>query len=264
MRRFSLKSSIGIGAIAATVAASAVLCGCTYTLQVQPTEDEKKIIATYAPDLQNGFEVNGELGSKSMTVTPSADSTEEETLAKEDDAAEGQDASGQDDAADTTFPDTWTPEVNCAGCHGAQLESMEQEGCGAATHSALLGCTDCHADDANLEHAHHNYLTSTKQPTRLKYAFIENDFCLGCHGSWEELAEKTVESTACTDVNGTVVNPHGFPESADHDTIRCINCHRMHEAQDQETLYASAAHTCTLCHHSEEYVPCSTCHLADE
>lgn len=271
MRRLSQRITLGIGVVVASTVVLAVLSGCTYSLQVQPVEDEKAIIAAYAPDLQNGFEVSGELGSKSVVVTPVevGSSTEVGDATKtEGDAAREQEATVGDDGAAAPsvagFPDTWAPEVDCAGCHGAQLESLEQDGCGAAIHSALLGCSDCHTDIANLEHAHRNYLTSTKQPTRLKYAFIENDFCLSCHGSWEELAKKTVDSTACTDINGTVVNPHALPPSSDHDTIRCANCHSMHEVQNQEALYASAAHTCTLCHHSEEYVPCSTCHLADE
>lgn len=132
-----------------------------------------------------------------------------------------------------------------------------------ALHQAA-GCTSCHEVDEWLEKAHKNYLSSSKVPKRLKYTSVSNDACLACHGSWEELAEKTSEVDTCTDVLGTTVNPHGAPEThiADDGQLNCVLCHKAHDEQTAADLDEAAAKACVTCHHNNEYVACTECHAS--
>ena len=59
-----------------------------------------------------------------------------------------------------------------------------------------------------------------------------------------------------TDMNGTIVNPHALPESADHAEVSCVSCHQMHAAGSIEK---KAQRACASCHHADVY-ECYTCH----
>ena len=133
----------------------------------------------------------------------------------------------------------------------------------AALHPAV-GCTSCHEVDEWLEKAHKDYLTSTKVPKKLKYTSVGNDVCLACHGSWEELAEKTSDVDACTDVLGMTVNPHGASAShtADDGHLNCVLCHKGHDEQTKADLDEAASKACITCHHNNEYMACTECHAS--
>ncbi len=263
MRHVPRAVAIGLTSLTAA-AAIGLLYGCAIDVTVVPTNDaEKQAIAAYDASLQDGFGFSVDVDPSSLSLVP-LDAAEDESASEQTDAtgtdetASAQEAAGTNQS--TPLPDTWTPDVDCTQCHSTQLATLDDESCGASSHAAMLGCTSCHTDIDNLEHAHRDYLTSTKQPTKIKYAFVETDFCLSCHESWEALAEKTADSTACTDAMGTVVNPHALPDVAEHQSIRCTNCHTMHEPQDSEALRSSAYHACVQCHHTDEFVSCTTCH----
>lgn len=260
MRHIPRAVAIGLTSLTAA-AAIGLACGCAVDVSVVPTSDtEKQAIAAYDASLQDGFGFSVDLDPASLSLTPLNAAEDKNANAQADATSTDETASAKEAAESTALPDTWTPDVDCAQCHSAQVATLDDESCGASAHAAMLGCTSCHTDIDNLEHAHRDYLTSTKQPTKIKYAFIETDFCLSCHESWEALAEKTADSTACTDGMGTVVNPHALPDVADHESIRCTNCHTMHESQDNEALRSSAYHACVQCHHTDEFVSCTTCH----
>ena len=260
MRHIPRAVAIGLTSLTAA-AAIGLACGCAVDVSVVPTSDtEKQAIAAYDASLQDGFGFSVDLDPASLSLTPLNAAEDKNANAQADATSTDETASAKEAAENTALPDTWTPDVDCAQCHSAQVATLDDESCGASAHAAMLGCTSCHTDIDNLEHAHRDYLTSTKQPTKIKYAFIETDFCLSCHESWEALAEKTADSTACTDDMGTVVNPHALPDVADHESIRCTNCHTMHESQDNEALRSSAYHACVQCHHTDEFVSCTTCH----
>ena len=149
----------------------------------------------------------------------------------------------------------WSAESDCATCHSAEGASMEDTACAASAH-ASQGCAGCHADASGLEAAHADVAMGDRAPKRLKSTSVEEATCPGCHGSYEELAARTADSSALTDKSGTVVNPHDLPESGDHGGIACNDCHSVHEAAPAAD---TAAEYCRSCHHMDVY-ECGTCH----
>ena len=93
-------------------------------------------------------------------------------------------------------------------------------------------------------------------PKKLKKTEVPDDACLSCHyGAREELVAATVD-VAVVDSKGTAVNPHDVTPSEQHDTIRCADCHGMHDA---EKLADKADVECASCHHADVF-ECYTCH----
>ena len=165
----------------------------------------------------------------------------------------------QQDEAQTAGPSdellAWADETDCASCHEVPAKSLENETCAASLHTALgLGCTDCHADDALID-IHGKMKPNAKVPTKLKKSDLSVETCAACHSS-EALVEATADSSALTDSEGTVVNPHDIPDVKEHKDISCQSCHKMHA----ESKPASMAPTlCQDCHHEDVY-ECYTCH----
>ena len=165
----------------------------------------------------------------------------------------------QQDEAQTAGPSdellAWADETDCASCHEVPAKSLENETCAASLHTALgLGCTDCHADDALID-IHGKMKPNAKVPTKLKKSDLSVETCAACHSS-EALVKATADSSALTDSEGTVVNPHDIPDVKEHKDISCQSCHKMHA----ESKPASMAPTlCQDCHHEDVY-ECYTCH----
>ena len=165
----------------------------------------------------------------------------------------------QQDEAQTAGPSdellAWADETDCASCHEVPAKSLENETCAASLHTALgLGCTDCHTDDALID-IHGKMKPNAKVPTKLKKSDLSVETCAACHSS-EALVEATADSSALTDSEGTVVNPHDIPDVKEHKDISCQSCHKMHA----ESKPASMAPTlCQDCHHEDVY-ECYTCH----
>lgn len=165
----------------------------------------------------------------------------------------------QQDEAQTAGPSdellAWADETDCASCHEVPAKSLENETCAASLRTALgLGCTDCHADDALID-IHGKMKPNAKVPTKLKKSDLSVETCAACHSS-EALVEATADSSALTDSEGTVVNPHDIPDVKEHKDISCQSCHKMHA----ESKPASMAPTlCQDCHHEDVY-ECYTCH----
>ena len=136
-----------------------------------------------------------------------------------------------------------------------QNAALGEAPCLAATHKSL-GCTTCHADEEKLTKVHDGVAADDKMPRRLKKAKIDEATCLGCHGSYEELAKTTADSKVLTDKNGTTVNPHAVPKSESHDALNCVSCHTVHEAAEVAEV---AQNECRTCHHADVYT-CGTCH----
>lgn len=63
----------------------------------------------------------------------------------------------------------------------------------------------------------------------LKTTTVDVATCESCH-SQDEVEAVTAGVTVLTDMNGTIVNPHALPESADHAEVSCVSCHQMHAA----------------------------------
>lgn len=130
----------------------------------------------------------------------------------------------------------------------------------ASTHVGIA-CVTCHSDEKGLTEAHKD-ATGPKQVRRLSYTYVETETCLSCHGSWEDLAEKTADCTLLTDSQGTVVNPHAAPQThiagvdGEKPYLSCYQCHDMHGTK---TVEEQATYTCQGCHHENVY-ECHTCH----
>ena len=174
-------------------------------------------------------------------------------------ATEGASQTEQATATEKTGPSeellAWADGKECGSCHEAQLASTEDEELGASMHTLLkLACVDCHADDALIE-LHEKAKPDAKAPTKLKKSTLDYALCSTCHTP-EALSKIGAESTALTDSEGTVVNPHEVPDVKDHKKIQCQSCHKMHSASKP----ASTAPTlCQDCHHEDVY-ECYTCH----
>ena len=92
----------------------------------------------------------------------------------------------------------------------------------------------------------------------LVHTDTDDQVCFACHGTMEELAEATADSTVLTDKNGLTVNPHALPEGHYGNMVTCGKCHKMHDTKDTEV---SATNACLGCHHDNVY-ECGTCHSA--
>lgn len=153
---------------------------------------------------------------------------------------------------------TWSIDGNCTACHATESESYENTACLVSQH-ADLECITCHADEEGLANAHKK-ATGAATSVRMKFTEVDEQACIGCHGSYEDLAEKTAQSTVLTDDDDTVVNPHEVKTlhnaAGQHDDVTCSNCHAMH---DDEGTESHSQQLCLECHHQNVY-ECNTCH----
>lgn len=153
----------------------------------------------------------------------------------------------------------WSADADCSTCHADESASMTDKATVAAVHGAEGDtCATCHTDSTSIATVHDGVTTDSKMPKKLKKTSIDEATCFSCHGTLEELAEKTADVTALTDSEGTTVNPHALPAGADHEKITCSDCHKMHGS---ETVGETAKKECLTCHHADVY-ECGTCHDA--
>ena len=156
----------------------------------------------------------------------------------------------------------WTPEANCVVCHTNEGNLSLETGAAAHINDQGKRCVDCH-DPAEISGLHVGKTSSSKTPIRLMKTDIYEETCLasGCHVK-SELAQKTVNCTALTDREGTVVNPHDYPDNTFHDSpynITCVKCHSMHkETSLQDDAYTFCAQG--PCHHDEVFKCQDYCH----
>ncbi|MDO4442802.1 MAG: hypothetical protein Q4B69_02915 [Slackia sp.] len=166
------------------------------------------------------------------------------------------DASSQDG---TAF--VWSSDSDCKVCHDDVVESFGDQACSASQHPDLENdCFSCHDDEQGLEKAHDGVMMGDKKKrSTLKETEVSQEACTECH-SPEDVLEKTASSTALTDKNGLIVNPHDIPENEEHTNaaITCSTCHKLHS---QDSVQQVAAESCLNCHHAGVY-ECNTCHLS--
>ena len=145
-------------------------------------------------------------------------------------------AASADDAKETPITVAWSADSECGTCHATEQASYDDAACVASTHEGKTA--------------------SDTMPKKLKKTEVPDDACLSCHyGAREELVAATVD-VAVVDSKGTAVNPHDVTPSEQHDTIRCADCHGMHDA---EKLADKADAECASCHHADVF-ECYTCH----
>lgn len=119
-------------------------------------------------------------------------------------------------------------------CHrpmASYYESWKGGNLLAATHAkAKLECLDCHEATLSQQMKEGIAFVTGNYTLPLPESRIgTKEFCLKCHGTYEELAE----ATEGYDAGG--VNPH----DSHYEDPDCYQCHRMHT---QSTLF------CTKCH----------------
>jgi hypothetical protein len=172
---------------------------------------------------------------------------------------EATDASMENATEQQLLVPAWSPASDCASCHVNEAVSQSDPKSLASLHSEQK-CGSCHSDETSLTEVHEDYAAG-ELPTKLKLSTVTDaeGGCLssGCHNQ-EELATKTAASLVLTDNEGTRVNPHALPATAQHlaEGIACVDCHMMHQDYDLEK---EARETCTNCHHQNVY-QCGTCH----
>lgn len=151
----------------------------------------------------------------------------------------------------------WSTKSDCGSCHEAEISSETDAMSMYSTHvSAGVTCSTCHIDDeGKLAEAHIDY-AAAELPTKLRITEVTESVCLTCHDK-EELQAKTTASTALTDSNGIVVNPHSLPATEKHEgNINCSSCHNMHLPNSPVD---QGQEVCSSCHHMQVY-ECGTCH----
>ncbi len=164
--------------------------------------------------------------------------------------------SGEEAPEVVGLPMEWSPDVDCAVCHVEEATTSGDTACLAGYHTATQGfdCMTCHVDDAALSEAHVD-MTSGKVPKKLKKTEVDASLCDSCHDA-VELKEVTAASTALTDSEGKVVNPHDVPAIPDHEKLTCVSCHKGHSTEE---VQEEAQSYCIGCHHENVY-ECGTCH----
>lgn len=146
----------------------------------------------------------------------------------------------------------WSVDSNCETCHSDVHASLEGEAGVAQAHSAV-SCDTCHSNVDELATIHQETTKTTPGKIRRLKTPVAKETCLQCHGSLEDLAEKTAQCTVLTDSEGTTVNPHVIPDNGEHTTDpACTTCHGMHKDVDPQDY-------CRSCHHTDIYT-CYTCH----
>ncbi len=141
----------------------------------------------------------------------------------------------------------WGPNKDCALCHVLEARSITRNRLLAYQHGeAGETCETCH-DASNLDLKHKN--VTEEKAARVPAKKYPPAFCFNCHGSYEELAELTKDSTVCTDERGNVANPHDTHLGQ----TDCYHCHRIHRI-------SSNVRYCYTCHHAGVF-ECGTCHV---
>ncbi|MFR4962142.1 MAG: cytochrome c3 family protein, partial [Eggerthella lenta] len=148
---------------------------------------------------------------------------------------------------------------DCSMCHTVEAASATDASCPQASAHEAEGvtCVQCHTDEAVLSTEHADVKFGDKAATKATVVTVDPETCISCHGTMEEMAAKTADSTALTDDKGTTVNPHDDPSNEKHDAnpATCTSCHNNH-SKDQAK---DAMKYCAQCHHRGTF-ECGTCH----
>jgi len=147
--------------------------------------------------------------------------------------------------ADSIFSSSDTD--NCTSCHKKYSESIKNSKTLGGKHAPVIkDCFTCHNKSA-LETVHKDI--TTPPGNLIKERKYPNDLCLNCHGSYDQLTEKTKNSTAFMTVDGKAINPHDTHVGK----VECYNCHKMHK--DRQPI-----EYCYGCHHTRQLNNCKDCH----
>lgn len=179
----------------------------------------------------------------------------------EGDASDKKTEQKESDGGASTQKVDWTMDSDCGVCHTVEAESMTDSQCPQAVSHEDMTCIDCHTGEAVLKTAHEDITYADKPATKATVETVDEQTCIECHGTMEEMEAKTAGSTALTDDNGTSVNPHerlpGEKHEANYPT--CTSCHNNHS----QNLPKDAMKFCAQCHHRGVFT-CGNCHSVEE
>ncbi len=96
-----------------------------------------------------------------------------------------------------------------------------------------------------------------KAATKATVVTVDPETCISCHGTMEEMAAQTADSTALTDDKGTTVNPHERPPT--RSTTQPGDVHRAGHNNHSKDQAKDAMKYCAQCHHRGTF-ECGTCH----
>ena len=162
-------------------------------------------------------------------------------------ASEQKDGNGGSSAMDGQ-PVNWTMDSDCSMCHTVEAASATDASCPQASAHEAEGvtCVQCHTDEAVLSTEHADVKFGDKAATKATVVTVDPETCISCHGTMEEMAAKTADSTALTDDKGTTVNPHDVPSNEKHEEnpATCTDCHNNHS----KDLPKDSMRYCAQCH----------------
>lgn len=157
----------------------------------------------------------------------------------------------------------WSMEGDCAVCHAIEDATMQDANCPQASLHVDMECIECHTNVEGMTSSHEGLVYADAMTTgeiKPKANTADPLACQDpeCHGTMEEMAEKTVDSTALVDEKGTVVNPHDYDtqyEQHAQNQPECTDCHGIHS----DELEKDAMMWCAQCHHKGVFT-CGNCH----
>lgn len=156
-------------------------------------------------------------------------------------------------------PVNWTMGSDCKTCHTAEAASATDSACpqDTAHEGEGMTCVQCHTEEQTLSTAHADVKFGDKVATKATVTTVDAATCESCHGTLEDMAATTADSTALTDDKGTTVNPHERPAGERHSEVpaTCTDCHNNHS----KNLPKDAMKYCAQCHHRGVF-ECGTCH----
>jgi hypothetical protein len=171
---------------------------------------------------------------------------------------------GSGTAAETTHepaadarPINWSMESDCAACHKTEADETDAASHPQAAAHVDTPCVGCHTNIAVLTTTHDGVFVTDTPATKMTQLTVDQQMCIGCHGTLEDVATRTEDSEALKDDQGLVVNPHLRPEGARHleNPAVCTDCHNNHSTE----LARDAKKYCAQCHHRGVW-QCGTCH----
>lgn len=157
-------------------------------------------------------------------------------------------------------PVSWTMESDCSTCHTSEAATMTDSKCPQASAHSDLTCITCHTEEPVLKTAHEGITYGDKPATKATVVTVNEQSCIECHGTMEEMEAKTAGSTALTDSNGKSVNPHERIPGEKHEANypSCTSCHNNHS----NNLEKDAMKYCAQCHHRGVFT-CGNCHSVE-
>lgn len=112
---------------------------------------------------------------------------------------------------------------SCGGCHIIKpyVDSWKNSDFLAHKHgTAKVACAECHKLSAKQKNRNVVAFKNKKYKSPLEEREYGNDLCFGCHGSYQEVRERTKDFGA----KGLLRNPH----ESHYGDLDCNMCHKMH------------------------------------